>query len=54
MAQSRGKLDLAEEAFAGQRFGDIGAEDLYRDLAPVLAIVGEVDGGHAALAELPV
>jgi len=54
MAQSRGKLDLAEEAFAGQRFGDIGAEDLYRDLASVLAIVGEVDRGHAALAELPI
>jgi len=54
MAQSRGKLDLAEEAFAAQRFGDIGAEDLYRDLASVLAIVGEVDGGHTALAELAI
>ena len=32
--------------------GEFGVEDLDGDLAVVLEVVGEVDGGHAALAEL--
>ena len=31
---------------------ELGVEDLDGDLAAVLQVLGEVDGGHAALAEL--
>ena len=52
MAQSRGDLDLAGEALGAQRAGELGSKDLERDAAPVPEIVGQIDGGHAALAEL--
>ena len=45
-------LDLAEEALGAERGGELGAEHLDGDLAVVLQVVGEVDRGHAALAEL--
>ena len=45
-------LDLAGEAVRAERGGELGAEHLDRDLAIVLQVLGEVDGGHAALAEL--
>ena len=45
-------VDLAEEPLGAQRRGELGPQDLERDLAVVLEVVGEVDGGHAALAEL--
>ena len=31
---------------------ELGVQDLDRDLAGVLDVLGEVDGGHAALAQL--
>ena len=46
-----GGLDFAEEAISAECGGELGAEDLDGDLAVVLEVFGEVDGGHAALAE---
>ena len=51
MLQARGGADLAEEAFAAEGGAEVGMEDLDGDVALVLEVVGEVDGGHAALAE---
>ena len=50
--QVRGDLDLGEEAIAANDGAQLGMEDLDGDLAAVLEVFGEVDGGHAALAEL--
>jgi len=52
MTQRRGGLDFLHEALGTQYCGQLGAEDLDGDLAVVLDVGGEVDGGHAALAEL--
>ena len=52
MLEVGGGLDLAEEALAADCGGQFGPQDLDRDLAIVLEILGEVDGGHAARAEL--
>ena len=50
--QPGGDADLAGEALGAEGRGELGAEHLDGDLAVVLQVVGEVDGGHAALAEL--
>ena len=50
--QPRGHLDLAEEAFAAERGGEVGTEDLHRHPAAMLDILGQVDGGHPPGAEL--
>jgi len=47
-----GGLDLGEKALAADDGCQLGLEDLEGDLAMVLEILGQVDGGHAALAEL--
>ena len=52
MLELGGDLDLAGEPLAAERGGELGAEDLHGDLAVVLEVLGEVDGGHAAGAEL--
>ena len=52
MAELRGELDLAQEAVAAERLGEVGAQHLERDVAVVLEVVREVDRGHAAGAEL--
>ena len=52
MLQVGGDLDLGEEAVAADDGAELGMQDLDRDLAAVLQVLGEVDGGHAALAEL--
>ena len=52
VAEAGGGGDLAQEALGAERGGELGAEDLDGDLAVVLEVVGEVDRGHAALAEL--
>jgi len=44
--------DLAQEALGADDGGELGAEDLDGDLAAVLQVLGQVDRGHAALAEL--
>jgi hypothetical protein len=45
--------DLAGEALRTEGGGELGPEDLYRDLTLVLRILGQKDQGHATLAELP-
>ncbi len=45
-------LDLAQKPFGADDGGEVGAEHLDGDLAVVLEVVREVDGGHAAGAEL--
>ena len=50
--QSRRDADLAQEALAGDRACEVGLEHLDGDVAIVLEVVREVDGRHAAAAEL--
>ena len=45
-------LISAEEAVAADDGAQLGMQDLDGDLAVVLQVFGEVDGGHAALTEL--
>ena len=52
MVQARRDRDLAEEAFAGERPGEVGVKDLDGDVAVVLEVAGEVDRGHPARPEL--
>ena len=44
--------DLAEEPLGADHGGELGPQDLDGDLAVVPQVLGEVNGGHAALAEL--
>jgi hypothetical protein len=50
--QVGGGPDLAQETFCAERGGEVRVENLHRDTTRVLEILGEVDGSHAALAEL--
>ena len=50
--EAGGGLDLGEEALAADDGTQFGVEDLDGDLAGVLQVLGEVDGSHAALAQL--
>ncbi len=52
MLQAGGDPDLLEESLRSERGGELGAQDLERDGPIVPEIVGEVDHGHAAAAEL--
>ena len=45
-------LDLGQEPLGADHGGELGAEHLERDLAVVAEVLGQVDGGHAAGAEL--
>ena len=51
--QRGGGLDFHHEPVGADDGGELGLEDLEGDLAIVLEILGQVHGGHAALAELP-
>ncbi len=51
MLQVGGHLDLVQEAFGAEHGGQLGVQHLDGDLAVVLDVVREVDGGHAAGAE---
>ena len=44
--------DLAQEALPAQDGGELGAEHLDGDLAPVLEVLGQVDDRHPSRAEL--
>ena len=48
-----GGLDLGEESVGPDDRGQLGFEDLHRDVPVVLLVPGEVDGGHAAFAYFP-
>ena len=52
MLQAGCELDLAQEPLGAQRARELGVEHLEGHRAVVLEIAGEVDGGHAAAAEL--
>ncbi len=53
MLKGRGGLDLHHEPVGAQHRGQLGPQHLECDLAIVLEIGGEVDGGHPALPQLP-
>ena len=46
------RLDFSEKPLRADDRGELGLEDLEGDVAVVLQILGQVHGGHAALAEL--
>ncbi len=52
MLEPRGDLDFALEALGAQHGGQLGMEDLERDRAVVLEILGQEDRGHAPTPEL--
>src|SRR5829696_6440347 len=52
MLQSSSQLYLSKEALRSDRHRQLRAEDLHRHLAIVAEVVCQVDGGHAATAEL--
>jgi hypothetical protein len=52
VGEPRGGLDLAQEALLAERGGHLGEQDLDRDRAAVAEVLGEVDRGHGAPAEL--
>ena len=52
MLQPGGELDLALEPLGAQRGRQLGVEHLQGDGSLVPKVLGQVDGGHAAPAEL--
>ena len=52
MMQPRGDPDLAQESLGAEARGELGAQHLHRDVPVVFGVLGQVDGGHAARAEL--
>ena len=46
-------FDLAQEPVSADHGGQLGAQDLHRDSAVVPQVLGQVDGSHTALAQLP-
>ena len=53
MLELRGGRDFAAEALGPQRCCEVGIEHLERYAALVLGVAREIDGSHAATAELP-
>jgi hypothetical protein len=54
MLEVGGDLDFLQEALRADRGGQIGAEHLEGNLASMPPVPGEVDAGHAALAQLAI
>ena len=54
MLEVGGELDLGQEPLGADHGGELGPEHLERDPAVVAEVLGEVDGGHAAGADLAV
>ena len=52
MVEPRRDPDLAQEPLGAEDGGQVGAQHLERDLAVVLQVAREVDGRHAARADL--
>ncbi len=52
MLEVGGDLDLGQEAVPAQHGGELGVQHLDGDLAAVPEVLGEIDGGHATLAQL--
>ena len=53
MVQPGGDLDLAQEPVGAQRLRQLGPEHLYRHLAVVSQVLGQIHRGHAPLVQLP-
>jgi hypothetical protein len=53
VVETRGDLDLAEEAIGPDDRGKFGVQYLQRDLAVMLDVLGQIDGGHATTTNLP-
>jgi hypothetical protein len=53
MLEASGELDFAVESFGAYCFGDVGVEDLERDVSVVPQIVSEIHRRESTLAELP-
>ena len=53
MLEVGGELDLGQEPLGADDGGELGPKHLERDPAVVAEVLGEVDGGHAAGADLP-
>jgi hypothetical protein len=53
VSEPGGDLDLAEEPLGSERGGQLRLQHLERDRAAELAILGEVNRGHATPTELP-
>jgi len=45
MVEPRGDLDLAQESLRAEQGGQLGGQDLDRDTAAVLEVLGEKDRG---------
>ena len=52
MLQVRRDLDLGEESLGAEHGAELGVEHLERDVAVVSDVAREIDGGHAARADL--
>jgi len=52
VAQRRRGLDLLHEPLGAEHGGELRAQHLDGDLAVVFEVLGQIDGSHAALAEL--
>jgi hypothetical protein len=52
VVERRGDGDLAQEPLGPEDRGQFGPQHLHRDLAAVLQVIGEIDRGHAAAAQL--
>ena len=53
MLQLRRDLDFPKESFPAEHRRQLRMEDFDRDLAVVLHVLGEIDRGHPAAAQLP-
>ena len=54
MLEVGGELDLGQEPLGADHGGELGAQHLERDPAVVPDVLGQVDGRHAAGADLAV
>jgi len=54
MLKTRSRLDLDNEPLGTKNRGELRLEDLECNLAIVLEVLSEIDGGHTTLAQLPI
>jgi len=50
--EARRRPDLGQKRGGAHDRGELGLQDLQRDLSPVPDVVGQIDRGHTALTEL--
>ena len=53
MGEVRRDFDLTDKTLGSEGSGQIGPQNFHCDLAVVLDVIGEVDGGHPARTEFP-